>query len=279
MAAAGTAAEAAAGSASSAEAVNTATPETSTAAGGGGGSSSSLRAVPAPPSTPAPPSAFGVPAPPLGAPQGEAISTLWIGSLVPDVNDDDIFDAFAPYGFVTDVNMSEQQSASGGLQAYIKYEDRPEAEAALTASLNRQLLVKGKAVTCRWAPRNIVNLAQLKSAAVSAAQSVRQTISSIPERHANVAGSNYVAPKLWIGNLPIGTNENDVRKVCRGVGGELVDIIVHKKPSQYGQLSGFLRFKTLLETEMMMKAISSGAILVNGAILKADWAKGSGPQF
>mmetsp|Transcript_143826 Transcript_143826/g.374663 ORF Transcript_143826/g.374663 Transcript_143826/m.374663 type:complete len:250 (+) Transcript_143826:65-814(+) len=214
-----------------------------------------------------------VPAPPPGpAPATEAIATLWIGSLLPSVTDDDLFDSFAPYGFVTDVNMSEKQSSAGGLSAYIKFTFRSEAEAALSASLNRQLLVKGKAVTCRWAQKDLVSLAQLKSEALKTASTASTPAVT------NVAGSNYTAPKIWIGNLPMGTTEEDLRTVCRGVGGELVDIIIHKKPSQYGQLSGFLRFKTQLETEMMLRAISSGAIQVRGATLKADWAKGSNPQ-
>lgn len=208
------------------------------------------------------------------------MATLWVGSLQPSVSDDDIFDAFAPYGFVTDVNLSEKQAAAGGLTAYVKYTFRDEAEAALSASLNRQLLVKGKAVMCRWADKDIVSLAQLKSAALSVQQqtpSVSSLTSAPPtfsSGHSSVAGCNFIAPKIWIGNLPMGTSEVDLRSVCRGSGAELVDVIIHKKPSQYGQLSGFLRFKTQLETDMMLKAISSGAIVVRGAVMKADWAKG-----
>lgn len=158
-----------------------------------------------------------VPAPPPGpAPATEAIATLWVGSLLPSVTDDDLFDAFAPYGFVTDVNVSEKQSSAGGLSAYIKFTFRSEAEAALSASLNRQLLVKGKAVTCRWAQKDLVSLAQLKS------EALKTTSTASTPAVTNVAGSNYTAPKIWIGNLPMGTTEEDLRTVCRGVGGELV---------------------------------------------------------
>jgi len=232
-------------------------------------SSSTSTSVPAP-----------SPSAPGAAPPADAVATLWVGSLQPSVTDDDLFDAFAPYGFVTDVNLTEQRSAAGGPTAFVKYTFRDEAEAALSASLNRQLLVKGKAVMCRWADKDIVSLAQLKSAALSAQQQTPSAspLTSVPVglngAQSSVAGCNFIAPKIWIGNLPIGTNEDDLRKVCRGSGAELVDVIIHKKPSQYGQLSGFLRFKTQLETDMMLKAISSGAIMVRGAVMKADWAKG-----
>lgn len=215
-------------------------------------------------------SVAAVPAPP--PPQAEAVATLWVGSLLPSVTDDDLFEAFSPYGFVTDVNMMENQSPSGQLQAYVKFTFRAEAEEALSGSLNRQLLVKGKAVTCRWAQQDLVSLAQLKSAALNAVSA-----SSTQGSSTTAAGGNFTAPKVWIGNLPMGTTEADLTAVFRAVGGELVDIIIHKKPSQYGQLSGFLRFKTQLETEMMLRAISSGAIQVKGATLKAGWAKGTSP--
>merc|ERR1712107_557457 len=99
--------------------------------------------------------------------------------------------------------------------------------------------------------------------------------SQAPEKHPNVAGLNYIAPKLWIGNVPLGTTENDIRSLCKSFGGELVDLIIHNKPSQYGQLSGFVRFKTLLEMEMILRSICSGALVINGSALKADWARGN----
>lgn len=202
------------------------------------------------------------------------------------VTDDDLFDAFAPYGFVTDVNLKTAASSSAQVEAFVKYDARSEAEEALGASLNRKLLVKGKNVTCRWAQEDIVNLAQLKTAhGLTAALNPASAVASAPPTAASsgcgsgafsqFAGRNFTAPKVWLGNLPLGTNEEDVRRVCRNFGAEVVDIIVHKSPSQYGQLSGFLRFKTQLETDMMVQAIKSGAIIVNGAILKADWARGA----
>lgn len=207
---------------------------------------------------------------------------------MPTVTDDDLFDAFAPYGFVTDVNLKNATSSSGQVEAFVKYSYRSEAEDALGASLNRQLKVKDKTVTCRWAQEDIVNLAQLKSEALStaaAAASMAPPVTALRGSAAGSAGSgafsqfagnNFTAPKVWLGNLPMGTTEDDVRKVCRAYGGEVVDIIVHKQPSQYGQLSGFLRFKTQVETDMMVQAIKAGAIQINGATLKADWARGAG---
>lgn len=225
-----------------------------------------------------------VPPPPPSTPK--AVSTLWVGSLVPSVTDDDIFDAFAPYGFVTDVNLKTATSSSGQVEAFVKYSYRSEAEDALGASLNRQLKVKDKTVTCRWAQEDIVNLAQLKSEALSTAAAVAAVAPPVitprpggaagSGAFAQFAGRNFTAPKVWLGNLPMGTTEDEVRKVCRAYGGEVVDIIIHKQPSQYGQLSGFLRFKTQLETDMMVQAIKAGAIQINGATLKADWARGAG---
>lgn len=217
-----------------------------------------------------------VPAPP--PPQEKAVATLWVGSLLPTVTDDDIFEAFAPYGFVTDVNMSDAPSSSGQLQAFVKYTFRSEAEDALSASLNRKLLVKEKTVTCRWAEKDIVSLAEIKSAALKTAALSAAVSASSSAGPSHIVGSNFTAPKLWIGNLPMGTTDNDVKSVCKAMGGEVVDIIVHKQPSQYGQLSGFMRFKTQLETDMMLQAISSGAVQVKGATLKADWAKGTSPH-
>merc|ERR1711879_1074823 len=71
------------------------------------------------------------------------------------VREDDLIGCFLPYGIVTDVRLSDKQSSAGQVQAYVKFTHRAEAELALSASLNRQVLVKGKTITCRWAERDI----------------------------------------------------------------------------------------------------------------------------
>lgn len=192
-----------------------------------------------------------------------SITTLWVGSLQPSVTQDDLFDSFQKYGFVTDVKITAVQSATQ-YEAHVKFMLRDEANQALSASLNRKLLVKGKNVTCRWAQQDLVNAPVVQMPKTSTAGLLT------PSSSANEGG----AATIWLGNLPEACTEAEVRGAAAFLGGSIADVVLFSKnstgsgePNPYG--SGLVRFGNAIEADAFLRSVASRLVKIRGTVLNA----------
>lgn len=79
---------------------------------------------------------------------------------------------------------------------------------------------------------------------------------------------------LWVGSLPVGTQEAELVRVFSQYGMVLA-CVVHSKPSPQGSLSGFVRYSTRQEGELAMSYCNAGATQINNMPIVAKWAKGN----
>ena len=77
-----------------------------------------------------------------------AITTLYIGDLIPDISEADLRAAFAKYGTLTEVAKTR-----GKPFAFVSFETRASAEKAAAATHNR-LFIKSAKVRVLWGRRN-----------------------------------------------------------------------------------------------------------------------------
>jgi len=101
----------------------------------------------------------------LTPPADPTVKTLWVGGLVPDINENDLRDAFYGYGEIESAHVIRKSNGStlptggGGEGAvthaapfgFITYTTRSAAEAAADALQGGKLFIKGQAVSLKWA--------------------------------------------------------------------------------------------------------------------------------
>lgn len=201
----------------------------------------------------------GARAVPGGASSASVITTLWVGSLQGSVTEDDVFDSFQKYGFVTDVKLTPVSSATQ-YEAFVKFMLRDEANRALGASLNRQLLVKGKNVTCRWAQQDLVNVDMVQMPTTSTPNILS------PSSSATEAG----AATIWVGNLPEACTEAELRSAAGMLGSNIADVVLFpgsSSGSPHG--SGLARFGNGVEAEAFLRVVASRMVKIRGTVLIA----------
>ena len=81
----------------------------------------------------------------LPPPDDPAITTLWIGHIDDELNEQDLQDVFYAYGKVVNIHMARPSRC-----AFVEYSLRSEAEHA-ASQLYNALMVKGRALTLSWA--------------------------------------------------------------------------------------------------------------------------------
>lgn len=90
----------------------------------------------------------------------------------------------------------------------------------------------------------------------------------------SAAPAGDVITTLWVGSLPVGTQEAELARVF-GAFGTVVACVVHSKPSPQGSLSGFVRFSMRQEGELAMQYCNAGSCQINNMPVVAKWAKGN----
>lgn len=223
---------------------------------------------------------------------GEEIATIWIGDVLPEAHDSDLVSACLPYGTLVTCFLLKKLSPNGYKSGFIRYSCAQEAQSALWAIENRQLLLCGGAIACKWADKN----SRPTSGLVLPGQPGFMEPGNFPEPLPLTGfltgqnnSSNPLAHKMpvpapgsqlndgeelttvWIGNATPNTTDADLQAVFSAYG-PLVACFLLKKPSPHGFLSGFVRYTTVEEAQLALSSVESGTIGINGSVLTARWA-------
>jgi pre-mRNA-splicing factor RBM22/SLT11 len=81
----------------------------------------------------------------LPAPTDTSITTLWVGNVEADITQEDLRDAFYPYGLLVNIHIIPAAKC-----AFVEYSTRSEAEAA-AKQLYKALVIKGRSLNINWA--------------------------------------------------------------------------------------------------------------------------------
>eukprot|EP00931_Biecheleriopsis_adriatica_P106345 TRINITY_DN80807_c0_g1_i1.p1 TRINITY_DN80807_c0_g1~~TRINITY_DN80807_c0_g1_i1.p1 ORF type:complete len:412 (-),score=88.16 TRINITY_DN80807_c0_g1_i1:22-1236(-) len=85
---------------------------------------------------------------------GNEISTLWIGNVLPGTTDYAVAVAMFWYGQLTSCFLLKNVSPQGQMSGFVKYSSHMEAQNALNAIKNGQVIVNGQALTGKLASKN-----------------------------------------------------------------------------------------------------------------------------
>lgn len=217
----------------------------------------------------------------LGGP--EEVTTLWVGNCSSSTTDAEVALAMIPFGNIESCFLLKKLSPQGQLSGFVRYKSRIEAAIALEAITAGRVVINGSAITGKWASKNS---SPLVDPVLAAHQS--SMISAAAAQHAINPQANILAHQavpqakpvvnsddittLWVGNLPATTVDTDLQAVMSPFG-TLVCCFLHKTLSPQGQMSGFARYATKAEASQALQVIETGTIVVNGAIMKAKWAR------
>lgn len=210
------------------------------------------------------------------APDVEEITTLWIGNCLPNTTDAEVAAAMSQYGNLLSAFLMKRLSPQGQMSGFVRYATRAQAAFALDHIMNGQAIVKGSAISGKWATKNSKPLSDPALAAQQAAmlQAASSTgAAPTPPPSASPAGDDITT--LWVGNVPFGTT-NEIFQSALSPLGQMVCCFLHKKLSPQGQMSGYARFNTKEEAAAALQCFENGMLLISGVILKAKWARQNG---
>jgi len=207
---------------------------------------------------------------------GEEITTLWIGNCLPNTTDADVAASMSQYGQLVSCFLMKKLSPQGQMSGFVRYSSRQQASFALDHIMNGQAIVKGSAISGKWATKNSKPLSDPALAASQAAMLAAASSTGLaptPPPSATPVGDDITT--LWVGNVPFGTT-NEVFQAALAPLGEMVCCFLHKKLSPQGQMSGYARFNTKQEAATALQCFENGMLLISGVILKAKWARQNG---
>jgi len=207
----------------------------------------------------------------------EEITTLWIGNCLPNTTDADVAATMSSYGNLLSCFLMKRLSPQGQMSGFVRYASREQAAFALDHIMNGQAIVKGSAISGKWASKNSKpladpNLAAQQAAMLQAAASTGQAPTPPPSASPN-PGDDITT--LWVGNIPFGTT-NEIFQQAVAPLGEMTCCFLHKKLSPQGQMSGYARFNSKEEAANALQCFDQGMLLISGVILKAKWARQNG---
>ena len=88
----------------------------------------------------------------LQPPSDASITTLWVGGVEMDINEQDLISVFYPFGQIVSCRISRggSQGGNGKGCAFVQFSTRFEAENA-ASQLHNALYVRGKSLALNWA--------------------------------------------------------------------------------------------------------------------------------
>jgi RNA recognition motif-containing protein len=214
----------------------------------------------------------------------KAIRTIWLGSLPPHLNAEDISQVFSrltSQHYEVTLNRTNN-SISGDITAFVCFHDRKSAEQTMDLISSGTIKIRNKVLTCAWAKKNTKTVGHYRNPnKLKKPKRKRFTPEPKKSMHVPILGTAPEEPSgettfrsLFLNQLPFLTMGPCLFESYKK-GGFSVDSATMEDAN-----SALVCFHTVIEAAAALLASKSGKIIVNGkSDYSVEWASNNSRKF